>query len=121
MALSDNAALNLLVELLNGGTNYTPPYKEYAAKITQEGTGAPVATVLHNSLGGEVTFDYQSSGYYTIDCEGLFTLGKTVVMTMFDDSAVLVSFNPQTANFIDMNTSGDTVISNAFLSIRVYY
>jgi hypothetical protein len=53
------------------------PYKVYTALLTQSGTDAPVATVLENTLGGEVTWTYSEPGYYVANSNGLFTYNKT--------------------------------------------
>lgn len=42
------------------------PYKVYTALLTQSGTDAPVATVLENTLNGNVTFSFISTGIYEI-------------------------------------------------------
>lgn len=39
-------------------------YKTYKALLTQSGTDAPVATVLDNSLGLSVTYEYDGNGQY---------------------------------------------------------
>lgn len=40
------------------------PYKKYVALLTQSGTDAPVATVLENTLGGDIFWSYDSLGSY---------------------------------------------------------
>ena len=42
-------------------------------------TGAPVATVLENTIG-TITYDYDSAGSYGLNSSALFTSGKTFVM-----------------------------------------
>ena len=56
--------------------SYEPPYKVYTALLSQEGTDAPVATVLENTLGGIPTFTYDGVGVYTITLTGLLTANK---------------------------------------------
>lgn len=41
------------------------PYKVYVAQLVQSGTGAPVATVLENTLGVTLTWSRTSTGYYS--------------------------------------------------------
>lgn len=53
------------------------PYKVYTALLTQSGTGAPVATVMENTLGLTVTYTYNSVGNYTATAAATFTLNKT--------------------------------------------
>ncbi len=40
-------------------------YLVYTALLSQSGTDAPVATVLENTLGGSVTWSYDSAGTYS--------------------------------------------------------
>ena len=59
-------AYNLLNALIIGiSVNSTTQYKVYTALLTQTGTNAPVATVLENTLGGDVVWSYNRAGYYT--------------------------------------------------------
>ena len=62
---------------LNPILNDPRPYKVYTALLTQTGTSAPVATVLENTLGGEVVWTRDGSGYYIATSSGLFTENKT--------------------------------------------
>jgi hypothetical protein len=68
----------LSVDSLNSGTIKTesltvagesvgPKYKVYTALLTQTGTNPPVATVLENTLGINLTFSYLTVGTYTIN------------------------------------------------------
>ena len=52
--------------------------KVYVALLSQTGTDAPVATVLKNTLGGEVVWDYFGVGSYSGTLVGAFTENKTV-------------------------------------------
>lgn len=77
----------LNVDSLNAGTisqNGEPvkPYKVYTALLTQSGTDAPVATVLENTLGGDVVWTRDGTGQYRGTLNGAFTFNK-VVMTPF--------------------------------------
>jgi len=51
--------------------------KRYVALLTQTGTDAPVATVLENTLGGEVVWTYNGPGDYTGTLAGAFPANKT--------------------------------------------
>ena len=42
-----------------------PKYKVYTALLSQLGTDAPVATVLENTLGGDIVWSYVSEGTYS--------------------------------------------------------
>lgn len=56
-----------------------PAYKVYSALITQSGTNTPVATVLENTLGLNITWVRNSVGqYYGGDISSLCPDGKTV-------------------------------------------
>lgn len=41
---------------------FARPYKVYTALLTQTGTNAPIATVLENTLGQNVTWNYNGVG-----------------------------------------------------------
>ena len=54
-------------------------YKEYVALLTQEGTNAPVATVLSNTLGA-IVWSYVQIGFYNGTLSNAFTANKSNVM-----------------------------------------
>lgn len=54
-------------------------YKSYCAIINQSGTDAPVATIIHNSLGGTLVWARSSQGWYTATLAGVFDAAKTFV------------------------------------------
>jgi hypothetical protein len=104
----------------------TPAYRVYTAILTQSGTNAPVATVLENTLGGTVTFEYTGPGLYNAVLAGEFTINKTIAMLwggtssqLFKafsttiDRVVLVTYN--TAGLVANDQMGITT-----LEIRVY-
>ncbi len=51
-------------------------YKVYAALLNQSGTDAPVATVLQNTLGGEVVWARDDTGVYSGTLAGVFPANK---------------------------------------------
>ena len=55
------------------------PCKTYTAILTQVGESAPVATVLQNTLGGDITWVFDSIGVFNATSNDLFTLGKTTI------------------------------------------
>jgi hypothetical protein len=65
--------------LAKGMANWEPArsYKVYTALLTQSGTDAPVATVLENTLGGEVVWSYIDVGVYEGVLAGAFVDEKT--------------------------------------------
>lgn len=54
-------------------------YKKYVALLSQSDTGAPVATVLENTLGGTVVWTRSNVGDYRGTLSGAFTTNKTVI------------------------------------------
>ena len=62
---------------LNPILNDPRPYKVYTALLTQSGTDAPVATVLENTLGGDIVWSYYTEGVCNGELLGAFTINKT--------------------------------------------
>ena len=62
----------------NGEIDLGLGVKVYRALLTQTGTDAPVATVQENTLGADVTWDYDDAGIYlgTLSLP-ILTAGKT--------------------------------------------
>ena len=56
----------------NGGL----PYKIYTAILSQNGTGAPSANILENTIGN-IVWSYSSAGSYLATLAGAFTSQKT--------------------------------------------
>jgi hypothetical protein len=111
-----------------------PPYnayKVYTATITQSGASAPVATILQNTLGGEITWVYNGVGTYSITSDGLFTQGKTTItcsnlfgnfliqpFPVFEESSF-----PDSLLLLNVNTDTNVTENNidiAFVEIKVY-
>lgn len=63
-----------------GGANY----RVYTALLVQSSENDPVATVLENTLGCDVTWEREDVGYYsaTSSIPGVFTSGKTICFPM---------------------------------------
>src|SRR5919205_1532875 len=80
-----------------GATNQgrpVPAFREYSAVVTQNGSDAPVATVLRNTLGGGVIWARADVGYYVGTLAGAFPVGKTQIMaqaTSDDTSTVAIT------------------------------
>jgi len=67
------------------------PYKVYTALLTQSGTDAPVATVLENTLGGNVTYTRAQAGNYGIVSNNLFgTVDKCIIFLGSNKDPVFV-------------------------------
>lgn len=62
------------------GATGSMPYLVYTASLAQAGTGAPVATVVSNTLGGTVVWTRTAQGLYLATLAGVFTAGKTMVI-----------------------------------------
>lgn len=82
-----------------------PKYKVYTALLTQTGTDAPVATVLENTLGGDVVWSYENVGIYNVTSNQLFTIDKTFV---FCGSEYI--FNPSLLS-TTINSDSDITLS----------
>jgi hypothetical protein len=66
----------------------TPAYKIYTALLFQNGTDAPTATVLQNTLGGTINWSRSGVGTYLGTLTGgIFTDQKTVVFTQVPGGA----------------------------------
>ena len=94
-------------------------------------TGAPVATVLENTIGN-IWFTYYDVGNYIVNSDGLFTLNKTISFITFNDCCVFgfadkpfLALNPSSINSVFISSSIDglstnDVIQNTPIEIRVY-
>jgi len=111
------------LRVISGG--YVRPYKVYTALLTQTGTNDPVATVLENTLGGDVVWTRSSDGVYVGTLLNAFSETRTFVT--FQQGA-----GPSLKPF-DCTRSGDSTISifndeggvdgqllNRSLEVRVY-
>ena len=91
--------------------------------------GAPVPTVLENTLGN-IWFTYQDSGFYRIESKELFTLNKSTfyfgaARTDEGFPSIINTFDDYTINnypFYTFHDSGlvDNVLFNTPIEIRVY-
>lgn len=102
------------------------PYKVYTALMTQGGTNPPVATVLENTLGGNITWSYNDVGFYSATLTGAFLLNKTtstISVTNGDTSLCIVRVNDNQVDLTSRdfsNVPGNGIINNCTLEIRVY-
>lgn len=103
----------------------------YTAILNQSGTNAPVATVLHNTLGfnGEtIVWTRLSTGKYLGTLTGKFPENKTIVIegTRFTTKHIAVGVHvPPNSIFVDqtaLNTSEtyEDGVYNLAIEIRVY-
>lgn len=92
-------------------------------------SGAPVVTILENTLGN-VWFTYGADGFYYINSNDLFTNNKTwvtsVIILGVGGPASRGSINTNDSNTIgiitesDVDTPSNNILSNTPIEIRVY-
>jgi hypothetical protein len=108
-------------------TGTTP--NSWANAELESNTGAPVVTVLENTIGN-IWFTYDGIGAYNLNSNGLFTAEKTFIGTptifpSLDINGVGYSIyyfgvNSLTVLSIDSEVSSNGVLVNAPIEIRVY-
>lgn len=133
--------INEIIDYLNGnGITGSGSYKKYVASLNQSSTDAPISTILENTLGN-LTWSYDSVGYYLATLTGAFVnadkvvifvshqyfanetggliITKEVVADRYDDNSIFVA----TAQY-DVVASGNvlqnSVLGNTVIEIRVY-
>ena len=103
--------------------------KVYRALLTQNGTDAPVVTVLENTLGGEVVWTRVQAGVYIATLAGAFPAAKTFVETptvyvdLFDDATFKFErLNPNNLGLYTVmsNASADSVLTGHAVGVLVY-
>lgn len=62
---------------IQGTTAQNVGYKVYSAVLTQTSTNAPVATVLQNTLGVDITWAYSGVGEYTASTSSALGISVT--------------------------------------------
>lgn len=109
-------------------TNNTPTYKVYTALLTQNGTDAPVATVLENTIG-DIVWTYDSVGIYLGTLINAFTSNKTFLTSNLDYSnadlervSYLSYGNSDSLTLYNLDFSDTKVngIASCYVEIRVY-
>ncbi len=95
------------------------PYKVYTALLTQSGTDAPVATVLENTLGGDIVWAYDDTGLYEGTLNGAFTSNKTFLYIQYKATAdfQLVRLD---ANRVYIQGTADNLLVSVSIRIEVY-
>jgi hypothetical protein len=118
-----------------------PAYKVYTAILSQNGTGAPSANILENTIGN-IVWSYSSAGNYLATLAGAFTSQKTFfyvssqagynpvpqtytqnIRTLTRITDGIVNLNQTNLNFTaGVFSSAGSVndFSNLYLEIRVY-
>ena len=110
----------------NGGG--AAPYKVYTALLTQSGTDAPVATVLENTLGGEVVWSYEGVGVYYGTLINLFENANKVYHNISNTHDIKNKYTTSydgEPDYISVITSYSDSLSNnkldfTSIEIRVY-
>ena len=110
----------------------TTPSNYSNGSYVQWNTGAPVVTVLENTIGN-VWFTYDSIGYYLVNSNGLFTAHKswTPTIQIFNDTAGIRdgeiceirqgnSNQYAIATFDQTGAGVDYKLNNTPIEIRVY-
>lgn len=98
--------INEIIDYLNG-TSGEGSYKVYTALLTQTGTDAPIATVLKNTLGN-ITYLYNSDGYYSIISDNLFT----------DKTFIIIANTTDIGDYTGLNTCNVRKIDNSTFDIK---
>lgn len=123
--------INKLKDILKGlndkPSGSEPPYKVYTALLSQSGTDAPVATVLENTLGGDVIWSYDDAGYYTGTLTGSFINEKTfcLIQNYYTSPGNINYFyrNNNNTLIVETKVSGvgeDGELFQTSIEIRVY-
>jgi hypothetical protein len=112
-----------------------PAYKVYTALLSQTGTNPPVATVLENTLGVNLTFSYLAAGVYTINnlngwdrtklWYGISGLGDSGVINIIPGRVVISIEGPNPDMLIvcynnDYSSAIDQQLVETPIEIRVY-
>lgn len=108
--------------------------KQYVAVLNQSGTDDPVATVLVNTLGGDVVWTRSGLGGYLGNLTGAFTVGKTTSLTPFilnGGDGLIITMESTVNSFQILTyfwslsefvapTPSDSILNNTIINITVY-
>jgi len=126
-----NEALEDIVSYFCNAIANVRPYQVYTALLTQI-SGAPVATVLENTIGN-IVWTRSNAGQYVGTLSGAFVSGKTALFIQKSVGLAKIQLVPKDlwieytdANTITIITTDDTnlidnVLNNTTIEIRVYY
>jgi hypothetical protein len=105
-------------------TGTTP--NDWASALLNYNTGAPVATVLENTIGN-VWYTYDDVGTYSVHSNGVFATDKTTVSTdawIQNNQDAKMAYGPVSPLSFTIYTSkgplSDDYLSNARLEIKLY-
>lgn len=129
----EDAADKIIALIANFNGGGAAPYKVYTALLSQSGTDAPVATVLENTLGGDVVWSYESVGVYHATLAGAFLDDNKVAIMGINGSTAITSNSKHNFGYVndedsveivttDINTNAytDTGFYGQTVEIRVY-
>lgn len=116
-----------------------PAYTKYVAILNQSSTNAPTQEIVENTIGGTISWSYDSVGRYTGTLAGAFPVGNTFMFisragdesSFAAGSVTLFSFGFNDADSFYLNTAriatatGVITLENGWLyntliEIRVY-
>jgi len=104
-----------------------PKYKVYTALLNQQNTDNVSATVLENTLGGDVVWERESSGNYKAYLSTPFDLTKTIIfigtVTGQNGNVFLTEVNSGNVLLISFDSNqqeSDNMLYNTPIEIRVY-
>lgn len=92
--------------------------KQYIVKLTQSGSGAPVATEIRNDLGGTPVWARSSAGVYTCTLASAFSPADNVVIEDPEDAFTYVVTS--TSIITLTATGGDGSLTDTPLVLTVY-
>jgi hypothetical protein len=106
-----------------------PAYRVYTALLTQNGTTAPVATVLENTIG-VMSLEYSNPGTYyitSVEFNGFADYGKVAVLLTnggsgyFTSAQYVPSINGITIRTVNnLNIATNDLMSGTTIEIRLY-
>ena len=122
------------IDTLTGEPVVSQGIKQYVAVLNQSGTDDPVATVLVNTLGGDVVWTRSGPGGYFGNLTGAFTVGKTTSLTPFilnGADGLIITMESNVNSFQILTyfwslsefvapTSSDSILNNTIINIVVY-
>lgn len=122
------------IDTLTGEPVASHGIKQYVAVLNQSGTDDPVATVLVNTLGGDVVWTRSGLGGYLGNLTGASTVGKATSLTPFilNGGDGLIITMELTVNYFQIltyfwslsefvaPTPSDSILNNTIINITVY-
>jgi len=99
--------------------------RQYAAILNQTGTAAPTATVLHNTLNGNIVWTRISEGVYKGTLAGAFPEEQTTVFLQGQGAGDhLIGGTATSPNeiYIQQNSGGGVAddFTNVYIEIKIY-